>query len=668
MSHIYAMKQSLRNSTSGAVWLPLVAVLASLGLLVAFAWMVVDQSRESFERRERLESQLPQLDRQQEYVSSNRCQACHPGEHASWHRTFHRSMTQVAVPENVLGRFDGSTVLSDGLEYRVYREGDEFWAEMPDPDLLMYTVQGGKRIDPNTYLIKRDADSPVERIRLSDIPRVPRQVVLTTGSHHYQTYWVRGDQKFGNLLQTLPLVYLIEDDRWIPREQAFMHPPNSNRMVTQWNHHCIRCHSTGGVPGLDPASGQFDTRVGEMGISCEACHGPGEEHIRANRDPIRRYRLHFRGDGDPTIVNPSKLGHEASSQVCGQCHGVYIMRNEYGMKYAFEGVMYRPGEDLFKTRYYIKHPTRDESEKRFADLKANPQFFEERWWPDGTVLAGGREFTAMSGAACYTRGEMSCLSCHTMHGGDPVDQLRPDLSDNKSCTQCHQEPKYNAELASHTFHSAETAGSQCVNCHMPRTAYALFGAIRNHEVSIPKVAASAGYGVPNACNLCHLDQTLSWTQDRLGDWYGTPAAYLTTEQRETAASLLWMLKGDAAQRAITVWHFGWPPALEASGADWMAPFVAQLLADPYGVVRYIALKSLRQLPGFGDAESDFLAGEATLRADVERIVAEYSAERGKEPGGQRGPRILFRDNGQIDHERLRQLLGERDDRPVTIKE
>ena len=41
-------------------------------------------------------------------------------------------MTQVALPENVAGRFDGTTVMSGGLPYKVFRKGDQFWAEMPD--------------------------------------------------------------------------------------------------------------------------------------------------------------------------------------------------------------------------------------------------------------------------------------------------------------------------------------------------------------------------------------------------------------------------------------------------------------------------------------------------------------------------------------------------------
>src|SRR5262245_5537049 len=300
----------------GLLWASLLAALALIGVGQWRAW---HRSAKALRDFDRLVKELPHLEAEKHYAVSHQCQACHPSQYATWHRTFHRTMTQVALPENVVGTFDGTTVASDGLAYRVYREGDEFWAEMPDPDVMMYVVQGGKKLG------------------LQDVPRVRARVVMTTGSHHYQTYWV-ASPRYDRLLQTLPLVYLIKDQRWIPREAAFMiGARSSERLITQWNHHCIRCHSTAGNPGLNPKTGMLDTRVAELGIACESCHGPGEEHVRRNRDPLRRYGLHLSSKSDPTIVNPSKLDHRKSSEACGQCHGVYIMRDEYAMKSAYEG-------------------------------------------------------------------------------------------------------------------------------------------------------------------------------------------------------------------------------------------------------------------------------------------------------------------------------------------
>jgi predicted CXXCH cytochrome family protein len=557
-------------------------------------------------------------------------------------------MTQVALPETVVGAFDGTTVVSDGLPYRVFQEADAFWAEMPDPDVMMYVVQGGKKL------------------AFKNIPRVRQRVVMTTGSHHYQTYWV-ASPRYDRLLQTLPLVYLIRDQRWIPREAAFMRPPDDRgRFITQWNHHCIRCHSTAGNPGLNRDTGMLDTRVAELGIACEACHGPGGEHVRCNQDPLRRYQHHLGDQSDTTVVNPAKLDHRRSSQVCGQCHGVYIMRDEFAMKSATEGALYQPGQNLDRTRYYIQHPAKDPSPERWEDLRQNPDFFRERWWDDGTILAGGREYTALAVSGCYTRGEISCLSCHSMHESDPVDQLKPGMDGNLACTQCHTDSKYTKEVTRHTFHALDSPGSLCLNCHMPHTTYALLGAIRSHQIASPELTGSIRHGVPNACNLCHLDKTLAWSQEHLAERYGRPQQPLSEEQRTVSAALLWLLKGHAAQRAITAWHLGWKPAQQASGADWLAPFLARLLADPYGVVRYVAAYNLRSLPGFTDWHNDFLAPEPILKTRALEAVERWQAE--KKLLHRPVPEMLIRPDGQLMEERIEALLRQRNDRPVTIKE
>jgi hypothetical protein len=40
------------------------------------------------------------------YVTSNASRACHPGNYASWHASFHRTMTQVATPASLVGAAD----------------------------------------------------------------------------------------------------------------------------------------------------------------------------------------------------------------------------------------------------------------------------------------------------------------------------------------------------------------------------------------------------------------------------------------------------------------------------------------------------------------------------------------------------------------------------------
>lgn len=659
------LPRRLPRSTAPAA---LFAAVIGVGLLLAHA---DDAARDRVDR-----PPLPhELSPNPRYVTSAACRECHADQYASWHRSYHRTMTQVAAPDAIVGKFDGTTIDCAGLSYRVFERDGQFWAEGPDPDVMLDRQM--------TFEVRTTQGRPVEPLHWDGIPRAERRVILTTGSHHYQTYWV-ASARYPGTVMTLPLVYLVADQRWIPREAAFLYPPGPRRMVTMWNGHCINCHSTGPVPApfeqLDAdtqkvLSTGFQSQVGELGIACEACHGPGEEHIRLRRAEAARGAGAGPLKSDP-IVHPGTIAdHRRSAQICGQCHGVYVRDEQQGLAYRDQGIDFTPGQDLMASRHYLFPPQADpmfyanEGERRQSlhEYAANEQFFREHFWENGDVLAGGREFTGLAMSACYRRGEISCVSCHSMHQGAPNDQLLPDTTIDAACIKCHNAPRFSQQLSEHTHHAPASAGSSCVNCHMPHTTYALFGAIRTHKIASPDLKASATQGVPNACNLCHLDKTLEWTADRLAEWYNYEKPELSYSARRFAASLSWMLSGHAAQRVITAWHVGWKPAREASGEDWLAPMIAPLLADPYSAVRYVAASSLRQLPGFGDLAYDFMAKpDALARAAVD--AAQRWGERQTASPSRTGKAVLISDDGKVNKEDLQSLLRNRDDRPVAIKE
>ena len=137
-----------------------------------------------------------------------------------------------------------------------------------------------------------------------------------------------------------------------------------------------------------------------------------------------------------------------------------------------------------------------------------------------------------------------------------------------------------------------------MNCHMPYTTYGLLKTIRSHQISSPSVTATLDTGRPNACNLCHLDQTLAWAAEYLEQWYRIPKPALDADQQSVAASVLTLLKGDAGQRAIVAQSLGWAPAQQVSGTGWMAPYLALMQQDAYDAVRHIATRSRATLPPF----------------------------------------------------------------------
>jgi hypothetical protein len=180
-------------------------------------------------------------------------------------------------------------------------------------------------------------------------------------------------------------------------------------------------------------------------------------------------------------------------------------------------------------------------------------------------------------------------------------------------------------------------------------------------------ASAVATGRPNACNLCHLDRTLGWTSEYLEKWYGTPRGPLGDDERSIAASLLWLLRGDAAERAIVAQAMGWQPAQEASGTAWMPFYLAQLLDDPYDAIRFIAYRSLRGLPGFNLFQYDFVAPpKQRFDAQLRTIDVWRGAWR---PGAQRAEaQLLFKPDATLMGDVVTRLLRARDHRRVLLRE
>jgi hypothetical protein len=251
-----------------------------------------------------------------------------------------------------------------------------------------------------------------------------------------------------------------------------------------------------------------------------------------------------------------------------------------------------------------------------------------------------------------------------MHQSEPDDQLAAGMEGNQACVQCHT--AYANQPEKHTHHRPNSSGSLCYNCHMPHTTYGLVKAIRSHLIDSPTVQASLDTGRPNACNLCHLDQSLGWTARHLAAWYRQPQPKLSAEDRSVSAAVRWLLSGDAGQRALMAWHFGWAPAGEASGRDWLAPYLAQLLEDPYSVVRYIAQRSLKRLPGFETFAFDYLA-PADERTRARQRALEIWQSQPRAVGPARSL-VLLDAQGQVQQTHFARLLRQRNDRAMELLE
>jgi len=529
------------------------------------------------------------------HATSTRCRHCHESHYASWASTFHRTMTQeAAAPGAVLGAFDGRSIRYLGVDATMER-----------------TPSGEPRV---TFT---DATGAV--VRRAIIER-------TVGSRRYQQYLARD----GDVLLRLPVAWSVADARFFHMNGAFLGadpdeptahaagiPDGYDRHLTRWNDNCVFCHNVAPRPGWSESSQTFTTEVAELGVACEACHGPGDAHAAANANPLRRYALHLSGARDPTITNPSHLSGLRSAEICARCHGQRLAPDV--SIFLTRGDPFVPGDDLS-----------DYSTPLSADtpLHGDPTAFADRFWRDGTARLTAFEHQGYLDSPCRADEAFSCTSCHAMHDGDPRGQLRPDAVGDGACTQCHESLDAAPAMAAHARHDAQGEGARCVACHMPRIVYGLVDVHRSHRVEVPDPAQNARDARPDACTLCHVDETRSWAIDAYAQMFGRSAARVDTTRNhalpDDAVGLAEVARalagGDPIERAVAAHAIGRTDAstARANGAERdqrLARLLDAVANERFPAVRRIAARSAAQLAPSAAARAALRAYEATAPAD-----------------------------------------------------
>jgi predicted CXXCH cytochrome family protein len=496
------------------------------------------------------------------YVTAQGCTRCHAEHAESFGRTFHRTMTQEARAQAVRAPFANEAPSYFGVSTRM--ESGEDGAKA-----MVFPAHTG-------------------------LPaRVP--VGLTVGSRRVQQYIGEHD---GERVR-LPWAYHLEEQRWFHMNGAFLtpdpaadgplSPDDFTRHVTRWNDNCIFCHNVRGVPGAAQHAGgrtAYTSTVEEYGVACEACHGPGAAHAALNASPYRRYRLHAGDAPDPSIVNPARLPKARALDVCGRCHGQRITDDV--ASFLRNGDPFVPGDDLALYSAPLWHDTQ---------LAGEAGVFAPRFWGDGTPRLTAYEYQGVLSSRCASEGELTCLSCHAMHAGDPRGQLRPDRVGDALCTQCHGELAAEPARARHAQH---TGAVGCVDCHMPPVVYGVLSAHPSHRIELPRPSADAQAARPDACTLCHLDQTRAWAvRERAAAWpagaraedrggsYGDRRAEPLSEAERA------LLAGDPVTRTVYAARYADPRTFaRVPTARALSVLLDVMEHDPYPGVRHAAWRSL----------------------------------------------------------------------------
>jgi tetratricopeptide (TPR) repeat protein len=411
------------------------------------------------------------------FVGAGVCGSCHQDELKRWTGSHHQLAMQPANPGSVLGNFNHATFSNLGVTSTFFRRGAKFMARTDGPDgrLHDYEINYAFGVYPlQQYLIAMPGGR-LQALGIAWDSRSPE----AGGQRWFSLY---PDHK---IRTSDPL-------HWTGIDQT-------------WNYMCADCHSTNVRKNYDEQKRSYSTTFAEIDVSCEACHGPGSDHVawaqkRGNwKGSAANKRLTVALEDRKGVVwtidhatgnarRNSPRTSENEIMLCARCH-------------ARRGQIH---ED-----YVHGQPVGDDYRVTLLD--------SDLYFPDGQIKEEVYEYGSFVQSRMFHEG-VTCSDCHEPH------TLALRAEGNLVCLQCHAGNRYDSPR--HHFHKLGVAGSRCVECHMPTRTYMVLDARRDHSIRIPRPDLTLRLGTPNACNQCHADKSAQWASDSLQKWYGhTPEGF-----------------------------------------------------------------------------------------------------------------------------------------------
>ena len=406
-----------------------------------------------------------------QFVGRPVCAACHAEQASLWSNSHHDLAMQPASGETVLGDFDNASLNQFGVTSSFYMKDGKFMvqAEGTDGKLQDYEIKYTFGVEPLQQYLIEFPGGRMQALSMAWDARTKEQ----------------GGQRW---------FHLYPDEKIDHEDELHWTRPSQN-----WNSMCAECHSTHLEKNYDPLSKSFDTRWSEIDVSCEACHGPGSEHVSwAEQKPgwkqldankglsvllDERKGIQWKTDSESGSVSRSQpRSGDKEIEMCARCHS---RRSPISADYAH-------GEPLLD--HYLPR------------LLDEGMYFADGQMDDEVYVYGSFLQSKMFHAG------VTCSDCHEPHS------LALRAPGNGVCLQCHSAKKY--DVKSHHFHKTGSAGASCAECHMPPKTYMVVDPRHDHSMRIPRPDLSVQYGTPNACNNCHKDKTPEWAAEQVKGWYG----------------------------------------------------------------------------------------------------------------------------------------------------
>jgi hypothetical protein len=357
-------------------------------------------------------NEAPNNDARAGYAGDDACRSCHAGKVQAFHQTAHFLTSRPADRNSILGKFTpGHNILktaNPALFFRMDEKKDEKNADQK--------IMSGKSSPEKSEAGRSSAGKQASLFQTAVQGTPPHTtshterfalVVGSGGKGQTYLYW-KADQLF-----QLPVSYWTNLG-WVNSPGYRDGFANFDRPIIP---RCLECHATY-FEALPPPSNRYAGAGFTLGIQCEKCHGPGQEHIARESKSVP--------PATPAILNPAQFSRERQMDLCAWCHAGHVQP-------LLPTFSYIPGEPL---DHYLDLPRPD---------------------PEAALDVHGSQVELLKRSRCFQASTMTCLTCHDVHA------TQHDLAEfSKRCLSCHKPDSTTFSKADHPV------SANCIDCHMPR--------------------------------------------------------------------------------------------------------------------------------------------------------------------------------------------------------
>ena len=353
--------------------LVLAAIALALGVMVPTDWL-------AWARPE--QTAAPQTPApHSRYVGAQTCAACHTEIAAKLPNAVMTKALETADSCQILREFPDLKFQLGKFSYRIERQGDK----------SIYTISDGKN----------EISAPIQYC-------FGQGKAGQTYVYEYNGAMFESRVSFYKEIKGLDITLGHSGDELRSLTEA-----GGRQMSVDEKQRCFNCHTTGAGEGA-----QFRLTHAVPGVNCEACHGPGDQHVAAMRagDKVT---------GKAKIKKLSDLdGDDITQNMCGSCHRSVEDVMGLPQRGGISNVRFQPYR-IFNSRCYSAdkrigctacHDPHDSLEQRavFFDAKclachlATPA---AKPASKPAVTASNSTDDAPNARAC-TVGKKDCASCH----------------------------------------------------------------------------------------------------------------------------------------------------------------------------------------------------------------------------------------------------------------